>query len=191
MSARDQWLAKGLVVLAAEGFRAVTIERLCVEVGLSKGSFYHHFRSVPGYRAALLERFEYLETERYVEEAERSNGRTARERLNRLMAAVVADADGSAKLELAMRTWAAQDDAVRVALEGVDRLRLDYLEALLAEVVGSKREARDQARTIYLILLGGYHLLPPVPIEDIARLWSRLLDGYSASPGGQDSVAPE
>lgn len=176
MSARERWLEKGLEVLAAEGFRAVTIERLCAEMGLSKGSFYHHFGGVPGFEAALLEHFDYRETQRYIELTESSTDGTARQRLDRLKALVVADADGSAALELAVRGWAAQDESARAALARIDRRRLEYLEAMFLEITGKKREALDLARMVYLILLGAYHVLPPVPYKDVARLWNRVLD---------------
>jgi hypothetical protein len=114
--------------------------------------------------------------ERGHQAAEAVAGRSARERLDRLTAAVVADADRSAALEMAVRAWAAQDGAARVALERIDRLRLGYLETLFAEITGKKREARDLARTVYLLLLGSHHVLPPVPVKDVARLWSRVLD---------------
>lgn len=176
MSARERWLERGLAVLAAEGSRAVTIERLCAEMGLSKGSFYHHFGGVPGFEAALLEHFQAVETQRYVDAAEADVGRTARQRLDRLRAAVVAEGDRTARLEVAVRAWAAQDEAARGAIERIDGLRLGYLESLLVEMTRSRREARDLARTVYLLLLGSFHVLPPVPVKEVARLWDRALD---------------
>ncbi|WP_122818275.1 TetR/AcrR family transcriptional regulator [Nocardioides pantholopis] len=186
MTARDQWLEKGFAVLAAEGFRAVTIERLCAEMGLSKGSFYHHFGGVPGFEAALLEHFEAVETQRYVDAAEADPAASARQRLDRLRAAVVADGDRAAALEVAVRAWAAQDEAARAALERIDGRRLSYLESLFVELTDGGREARDLARTVYLLLLGSFHVLPPVPVAEVGRLWDRALD----TPGELPDVLP-
>ncbi|NYJ03630.1 AcrR family transcriptional regulator [Nocardioides thalensis] len=175
MSVRERWLEKGLDVLAREGHRAVTIDRLCNELSLTKGSFYHHFSGVADFEAAMLEHFSYRETQRYVELAEAGAGDAPQQRIKRLQAAVVRGGAGSASLEVAVRGWATQDAVARTALEEIDRRRLDYLESVLQDMTSSKSEARAVARMIYLVLIGGYHHLPPMPMREISRLWDRIL----------------
>src|SRR3989442_14439608 len=51
---RDDYLAAGLDLLADGGGSAVTIAALCGRLGVAKGSFYHHFHSVPLFHEALL-----------------------------------------------------------------------------------------------------------------------------------------
>src|SRR3569833_3332924 len=70
MAGKRGWLDAGLVLLAEQGAPSVTIERLSERLGLSKGSFYHHFKGMTGYRTALLEHFETERTIRFVEQAE-------------------------------------------------------------------------------------------------------------------------
>src|SRR5918995_1461561 len=48
---KPQWLSAGLDALRKGGVAAVRVERLAAGVGVTKGSFYHHFRD----RGALLE----------------------------------------------------------------------------------------------------------------------------------------
>ncbi len=57
-SARDRWLDLGLDVLATDGLGALRIDPLAARLGLSKGSFFHHFASAAAFRSALLERYE-------------------------------------------------------------------------------------------------------------------------------------
>jgi AcrR family transcriptional regulator len=64
MTPRRRWLDEGLDLLATSGVNGVTIQALCERLGLSKGSFYHHFKGMAGYRTALLEHFEERETRR-------------------------------------------------------------------------------------------------------------------------------
>lgn len=173
MQTRDRWLDAGLRILASDGIRAVTIERLCDDVALSKGSFYHHFRGIGDFRTALLAHFAERETERYVDAAERGSG-DARARLARLQAVVAAGGDAEA-LERAVRAWASQDDDARAALESVDRRRVEYLTGLLVEVLGDQHEAEDVALLVYLTLLGSHQVLPTVPLTRVERLWDRLL----------------
>ena len=70
MAGKRDWLDAGLVLLAEQGAPSVTIERLAERLGLSKGSFYHHFKGMGGYRTALLEHFEAERTTRFMEQAE-------------------------------------------------------------------------------------------------------------------------
>lgn len=176
MAARDLWLDQGLAVLAAEGIRAVTIDRLCADIGRTKGSFYHHFGGVQAFHRALLEHFAATETSGYIDLAEKAPGLSARERLDLLRKAVVTNTDSIVDLERATRAWASQDPVARDAVARIDEERLAYLERLLCEIV-PEDEASDLARIIYLILLGSFDLLPPLPLEDVDRLWGRVLDG--------------
>jgi len=85
MVTRVEWLDAGLDLLATEGAPAVTIERLTGELGVTKGSYYHHFKSAGGYKTALLEYFEAQFTARLIEEIEREPGvkPAAQERVDR------------------------------------------------------------------------------------------------------------
>ena len=51
---------EGLRVLAAEGAPAVRIDRIAARLGLSKGSFHHHFAGADGYKRDLLALYEAL-----------------------------------------------------------------------------------------------------------------------------------
>ncbi len=51
---KQAWLDEVLRTLADEGAPALRIDRLAGGLGLSKGSFYHHFDGMAGYKDALL-----------------------------------------------------------------------------------------------------------------------------------------
>lgn len=51
---RSDYFEAGLALLAEGGAKAVTIEGLCCRLGITKGSFYHHFESGPAFLRALL-----------------------------------------------------------------------------------------------------------------------------------------
>src|SRR5215813_10174247 len=50
----SDWLEAGYTLIAEEGARAVKIERLCQQVGATRGSFYWHFEDIGSYREALV-----------------------------------------------------------------------------------------------------------------------------------------
>ncbi|WP_233223284.1 TetR/AcrR family transcriptional regulator [Amycolatopsis sp. CA-128772] len=149
MAGKRDWLDAGLVLLAEQGAPAVTIERLTERLGLSKGSFYHHFKGITGYRAALLEHFEAERTTRFVEQAEAAGD----DRLGALLKLVLAPGSGLA-LEIAVRAWALQDGGARAVQERVDRTRVAYL----AEISGDA----GLAQALYLVVVGAGQVVPPL-----------------------------
>ncbi|WP_410567886.1 TetR/AcrR family transcriptional regulator [Amycolatopsis sp. cmx-4-61] len=149
MASNRDWLEAGLVLLAEQGAPSVTIERLADRLGLSKGSFYHHFKGMSGYRTALLEHFEAERTTRFVELAEQAQG----DRLRALMDLVLAPGPGP-ELEIAVRAWALQDAEARTVQERIDRTRTDYLTELCGDA--------GLGQALYLVVVGAGQVVPPL-----------------------------
>ena len=42
---RKEWLAQAITVLSQDGQARLRIDRLCEQLGVTKGSFYAHFRN--------------------------------------------------------------------------------------------------------------------------------------------------
>ncbi|MDP9862421.1 MULTISPECIES: TetR/AcrR family transcriptional regulator [Streptosporangium] len=177
MASRHDWLEEGLGVLGEEGAPALTVELLCGRLGLTKGSFYHHFKGMAGFKTELLRHFAAQHTTRYIDAVEHTGG-SVRARLDRLLELVLADEKGSGDPEPAIRAWALQDTEVRATQELVDRLRIDYLRSLWHEAGGAEADALPMARMLYLILIGAGQIAPPVPAEelrDVYELAMRLM----------------
>jgi AcrR family transcriptional regulator len=51
---REDWIAAGLAALAGGGAAAFRVERVAREMGVTKGSFYWHFRDRAAWRDAVL-----------------------------------------------------------------------------------------------------------------------------------------
>ncbi|MEU0569087.1 TetR/AcrR family transcriptional regulator [Nonomuraea sp. NPDC005983] len=172
MASKLDWLEAGFKVLTESGVPGLTIERLSGDLGLTKGSFYHHFNGMSGYRADLLNHFEAQYTSRYIDGVERQGGPGSK--LARLLDLVLADED--AGLEIAIRAWALQDDGVRAVQERIDRLRTAYLRTLAREAGADEADAL--ARLLYLVLVGAQQVVPPLPtadLRDVYELAMRLL----------------
>ncbi|MGW5190848.1 TetR/AcrR family transcriptional regulator [Kribbella sp. NPDC004138] len=171
MLSRTEWLDAGLELLAAEGAPAVTIERLTSALGVTKGSYYHHFKGASGYKAALLEHFEAQYTTRLIDtvEGDRDDG----EKLRHLLRLVLADPD-SAALEIAVRAWALQDPEVRAAQERVDKARTAYLEKV-CRGLGMDVDPDRFAQLLYLILIGTEQVVPPVGKQDLREIYDLVL----------------
>ncbi|TWD79890.1 TetR family transcriptional regulator [Kribbella amoyensis] len=179
MATRTTWLDAGLEVLASDGAPAVTIERLTTELGLSKGSYYHHFKGAPDFRTALLAHFEARHTTRLVDTVEQDPDAPAATKLVRLLDLVLADHD-SVRLEIGVRAWALQDAEAQAVQERVDRTRTEYLRELCH---GLGVDQPDHlARLLYLILIGAEQVLPPLRADELREVYAMTLRQATGKP---------
>jgi AcrR family transcriptional regulator len=118
---------EALRVLAREGRNGLRIGRLCAALGVTSGSFYHHFGGWDGFVAALLEHWEREEVGRIVELVNASDDPLERVRRMKHLALTVPH-----EAETAIRAWATVDPVVEAAQRAVDRGRLHALADVLA-----------------------------------------------------------
>jgi AcrR family transcriptional regulator len=155
---RAQWLNAGLEALRKGGVGAVRVERLAGDVGVTKGSFYHHFRN----RGALLEELlEYWARE--MTDAEFERIQTLRGGLAPRLVALAEDVleKGMGRYDPAIRAWARQDRKVAAAVAQVDRRRVKALAGFFEEGGFGPAAARTRARTFYTFLLGEPQMRAP------------------------------
>ena len=79
---REDWVNAAFERLGAGGVEAVRVEPLAKDLGVTKGSFYWHFRDREALLDAVLEAWEARETDHYIKTAETDGGQPG-ERLRR------------------------------------------------------------------------------------------------------------
>ncbi len=123
---RQDWTDAGLQALADTGPSALRAEALARDMGTTKGSFYWHFRDLPDYLAVLIAEWEMRAAEEIgaVLESDESLA-------TRLCAFALG---GTEPVDMAMRGWARTDKNAARATSTIDKLRMDALHALLADV---------------------------------------------------------
>ncbi len=169
---------EGIQVLTEGGAAAVRIDRIAIRVGLSKGSFHHHFDGAEGYKRDLLGYFERLSVEALNSSiADAGPTASAREVLAHLTAALRREGPGlyTPRLDGAVRAWASSDDDARAVVARVDRARLDALEAVWRRVAGDSERTRLSALLPYLLALGAGAIVPAVDADDLRGIYEILL----------------
>lgn len=162
---RRQWLEEGLALLEEASAEALTIESLTSRLGVTKGSFYHHFTNYQDFKQGLLSFWEEEGTLRIIHWAEQEA--SPPEKLARVMRASLPPS----RLDVALRAWALQDDQVRVYQQRIDQQRLAYLESVVFAARADRLYAQRLARLLYSLYVGSQHLLPPIQGEDLGALY--------------------
>ena len=145
MPTRSDWIQAGLVAVADNGPDGLRIDRLCRHLGVSKGSFHHHFAGAGDFKQTLLAAYEALVVEALNQAIEQTAADNPKAALAGLTAAITSrDSFYRPDLEVAMRAWAFSDPEVRAVQERVDTRRL---ESLQGHLVQNSRRSRGSAHS--------------------------------------------
>ncbi len=178
MASRDDWIAAGLEALAGEGLPGVRIDPIAAQLGVSKGSFHHHFEGAADYRRAILERYEAQAIDAMRQATAHAPGGI--ERLEALVASFERLHD--ARIETALRAWAIHDPDARQAMARIDRARLEMLQEVWAAILPDPETARTAALIPHLIVIGASASPATVTRRDLAdvlRLLARIAPATS------------
>ena len=168
----DDWVTAALELLAQGGVGAVKIDRLCVRLGVTKGSFYWHFEDLDAFLAAVAERWgddrDSLRN-RFAELGELP----PRERIAAMMEVLFDPSEWP--LDRAVREWARTDERVRERVARSDRWVALQVRKALLELGFSKEEAEIRADGLFYAGVGFIHAAKDVP-RDGRKRRARLVE---------------
>ena len=171
--AKSDWLQEGLSVLANDGPAALKVVPLAAGLGVSRGSFYWHFRDIGDFRAQLLAAWRKSSTDEVIEELDARQGEPGL--LRRFAQRAFR---GRRRLDRAVRAWAAEDPGVAKVVAAVDARRIARVAKLLADTGVARERAIERAAFFYWAWLGQaavmdarHASLPAAALDDIARLF--------------------
>jgi len=185
---KRKWLEEGLTLLAEVGAGALTIEMLTSKLGVTKGSFYHHFQNLQDYKEHLLSFYEDEGTLQVIESAELHEAP-----MDRLELIIQATVHHPSQLEVSMRAWALQDPFVQGYQQRIDQRRLAYLAELVFLIGHDRERAHRISQLFYSIFVGSQHILPPVQgceLEALYREVGRISD-FLPSPSSVKQTRKE
>jgi AcrR family transcriptional regulator len=144
------WVDAGLEILRTESIEHVKVERLAARLGISKGSFYWHFKNKADLHAAILQRWKENSLIEVVEALQKPSI-SASERLKRLLELSFwsADIPRAADLDLAIRGWARRFAPARLAVAQFDAMRIEFIQKIFLKMDFSPQDAEARAHLAY------------------------------------------
>lgn len=172
---KQRWIDEGMKVLAEEGIAAVRIDRIAAGVGLSKGSFFHHFANAAAYRSAILEEWKTRASGQLRDAPSANDLVELAGRIDHLL---------DIRLDAAVRAWASHDAEAAAAVQDVDRVRLRALEGAWRGIVADPQRARTAALLPHLLVIGATIARPTIDeheLREVFRLLAELMPAAAAA----------
>ena len=165
---RLDWIEAGQRLLISGGLHGVKLAALTRELGVTSGSFYHHFTDFREYMDALADYYGGENIDRIRDALEQVPDPA--ERL-RLMLSLREEWD-IARLDAAMRVWASSDERARNAVARLDDKLIELFREAFGELGFSSTDARVRALLAFAAGVGQPFLFgrPPSPEDAGAAL---------------------
>lgn len=169
---REDWIEAARRALIEGGVTKVKVEPLAAVLGVTTGSFYHHFRRRQDLLGAVLAHWELENTEplfKVVREA----GNDPDARLDALFEAWLSERDYDPTYDAAVRDWARTDKLAEAAVRRVDDRRIDLLKDIYLGFGYDADRAFIRARVTYFHQVG-YYALRIIEPRAVRRAWRPL-----------------
>ncbi|WP_410875939.1 TetR/AcrR family transcriptional regulator [Nocardia sp. A7] len=173
------WTAAALRILLRDGVAAITIAKVCDELGVTKGSFYWHFDGID----QLLETTAQLWCADHNDAArgfQDLDELAPQDRLNRMGELLTGERVW--QVELAVRDWARTNTKVAEAVKALDQRIFRTLSETLVDMGFSAEQAQMRAGLMCFAGIGFVHGNQnlPVPTEDQRREFFRFITSTDA-----------
>jgi AcrR family transcriptional regulator len=146
----EHWIEAATEVLVDQGIDHVRVDVLAGQLGVTRGSFYWHFRDREDLLRRVLSAWRERATEQLTHRLERAHT-DPREQLHDVISLPFRGraAAQAARIELAIRAWARRDEMARAAVDEADAARIAYHVHLFASFGFELAEARSRAFLLY------------------------------------------
>lgn len=150
----ERWVVAAVDVLAREGIAGLRVEVLAKRCGVTKGSFYWHFKDRQALLDAVLAHWK-LGRIRDIEKTTAVMPGQEREQLHYAIEVYGASRNlKGMEIELAIRDWARHDAGAAAVVESVDLYRLDCTRKLFVAAGMSDAEAKSRSLLLYACVFG-------------------------------------
>lgn len=151
---RADWLKTALDLFKTEGIEAVRITRMAQMRGVTRGSFYWHFRHRQDLQDALVSYWRQKNVESVLHALD--DVASLDDGILSLFSAWLSPDRFEPGLDLAMRDWARRSEPVSQAVNKADEQCMNVMAAFFERHGFGRTDARARARTIYACQIGYY-----------------------------------
>jgi AcrR family transcriptional regulator len=146
----EHWIAAATEVLVDQGIDHVRVDVLAGQLGVTRGSFYWHFRDREDLLRRVLSAWRERATEQLTQRLERAHT-DSRQQLRDVISLPFRGraAAHAARIELAIRAWARRDDTARNVVDEADAARMSYIAQIFSSLGFPIAEARSRAFLLY------------------------------------------
>lgn len=172
----ERWVDAAIDVLAKEGVSGLRVEVIAKRCGVTKGSFYWHFKDRQALLDGVLERWK----EGRIRDIEKTTAVQPGQERDQLQYAIeVYGASRNRKgmsIELAVRDWARHDAQAAKIVEEVDLYRLECTRRLFVAAGMSDAEAKSRSLLLYACVFGLSLMHYSHFDDDLSALKQRITD---------------
>ena len=172
---KQDWINCGLRTLATDGASALKVGAMAVALGISRGSFYWHFKDIADFRGQVLLGWRDRTVDQVIQEFDRDPAEP--DRLRRLIKRAFF---GKRGLDRAIRMWAADEPEVAAMVAAVDARRVAYMAELLIAAGVEPAQAQPRAAFIYWAYLGQAIVMDPATAAIDEAALDKIADLFEA-----------
>ena len=165
---RDSWLEVALELLQDDGINAVTVDALAIQLGITRGSFYHHFKDRNDLSKEMLDYWK----QKWTVELREDVASLGLDGLHSLTAlGNLIHHRKAADYDTAVRAWATHDEQAREIVGEADKIRLDFIRSQF-EKIGFKGLDLENRSRLFLY----YAMTEPVFFDSPDKKTAQKLD---------------
>lgn len=177
----DLWLTAAYEMLVTNGVDAVKVMPLAQMLGLSRTSFYWHFKDREALLAALLDRWEAQNTGNLVART-KAYADSINEALYNLFDCWLTRDLFDSRLDFAIRNWALGDAVVKAKLQRTDDTRITAIRAMFARFGYAPDHADTRAHTVYYTQIGYISMMVAEPRDIRLARMPAYVETFSGHP---------
>lgn len=154
---KERWLECAKQTLIEDGIGALKADRLARRLKITRGAFYHNFKSVKALEHELLEY--WRRTNRFIaDDMDLSTPESARKALVTTAQELISETHFEPQFDLAVREWARISKPVASVVSATDESRLRELRAIFEALGYPLPKAQIRAKIFYMHQIGYYSL---------------------------------
>jgi AcrR family transcriptional regulator len=167
---RDAWIKGAIAILAEHGVERLRVEVLATRLGVTKGSFYWHFKDRRDLQDAVLDLWKDGRIRDIRKQTQAQPGGEAAALLHTIEVYASARNRKGIAIEGAVRDWARRDPQAAAVVEEVDAERLACACRLFLACGIKQEEAQARSLLLYAYVFGVSLMRPGSFTSDIDSL---------------------